>query len=195
MLGVLANVDADLTAAVAEGLGLPAPKATVDVADVDPSPALSQVGRPWPTSGRIIGIIADESSNLAEVTDLQNSIVAAGMQALVIAPHGGTLTAGAGDPVIVQRTLLTTRSTEFDAVVVAGSPAPAPKMYRLLEEAFRHVKVIGGWGGAEEALAAVGFPTDAPGVVIKQDAAQMLEQVVELLAEHRVWHRFPVQAS
>ena len=162
---------------------------------MEPSPALSQIGRPWPTDGRVIGIIADETSDLAAVTDLQNSIVAAGMQALVIAPHGGTLTSGTADPVIVQRTLLTTRSTEFDAVVVAGSPKPAPKMYRLLEEAFRHVKVIGGFGGAEEALAAVGFPTDAPGVVIEQDATRMLDQVVELMGQHRVWHRFPVQVG
>ena len=194
-LQVLANVDADLTAKVADGLGLPAPAATVTPADVEPSPALSQIGQPWPTDGRVIGIIADETSDLAAVTDLQNSIVAAGMQALVIAPHGGTLTSGTADPVIVQRTLLTTRSTEFDAVVVAGSPKPAPKMYRLLEEAFRHVKVIGGFGGAEEALAAVGFPTDAPGVVIEQDATRMLDQVVELMGQHRVWHRFPVQVG
>ena len=55
-------------------------------------------------------------------------------------------------------------------------------MYRLLEEAFRHVKVIGGFGGAEEALSAVGFPTDAPGVVIEQDPTRMLEQVVALIA-------------
>jgi catalase len=195
MLTVLANVDADLTAAVAEGLGLPAPEPTVPLADVTPSPALSQIGRPWPTTGRIIGIIADETSNLAEVTELQNSIVAAGMQALVVAPHGGTLTSGSGDPVVVQRTLLTTRSTEFDAIVVAGCPKPAPAMYRLLEEAFRHVKVIGGWGGAEDALAVVGFPTDAPGVVVEQDATRMLDQVMTLLGEHRVWHRFPVQVG
>ena len=48
-LQVLANIDADLTAAVADGLGLPAPAATVTPADVEPSPALSQIGRPWPT--------------------------------------------------------------------------------------------------------------------------------------------------
>jgi C-terminal domain found in long catalases len=49
--------------------------------------------------------------------------------------------------------------------------------------------------GPEVALAAVGFPTDDPGVVIEQDATRMLDQVVELLAEHRVWHRFPVQVG
>ena len=43
-LQVLANVDADLSAKVAAGLGLPAPAATVTPADVEPSPALSQIG-------------------------------------------------------------------------------------------------------------------------------------------------------
>ena len=44
----------------------------------------------------------------------------------MIAPAGGNL-GGAGDGGIpVQRTYLTARSTEFDAVLVAGSGAPAP---------------------------------------------------------------------
>jgi hypothetical protein len=41
----------------------------------------------------------------------------------------------------------------------------------------------------------LGFPTHAPVVVIEQDATLMLEQVVELMGQHRVWHRFPVQVG
>ena len=45
----------------------------------------------------------------------------------------------------VDRTLLTTRLVEFDALVVAGSAAPAAdiKLTVLLQEAFRHCKALG----------------------------------------------------
>ena len=45
-LQALANIDADLCAQVAAGLGLPAPEPTVPLVDLDPSPA------PRPGSGR-----------------------------------------------------------------------------------------------------------------------------------------------
>lgn len=40
----LANVDADLCARVAQGLGLAAPEQTEDVVEREPSPVLSQLG-------------------------------------------------------------------------------------------------------------------------------------------------------
>ena len=45
----LANIDPDLCAQVAAGLGLPAPEPTEPLVDLDPSPALSQIGGTWPT--------------------------------------------------------------------------------------------------------------------------------------------------
>src|SRR4051794_18001054 len=52
-LTVLANIDSDLCAQVATGLGLPVPQATIATAQVLPSPALSQLGGSWPLDGRI----------------------------------------------------------------------------------------------------------------------------------------------
>ena len=43
------------------------------------------------------------------------------MVPLLIAPHGGTV-----DGMPVQRTFATARSVEFDALLVAGAPIPAP---------------------------------------------------------------------
>ncbi|MFH8369873.1 catalase [Streptomyces sp. NPDC018031] len=122
-LKVLARIDSELCEQVAAGLGLPAPKPEEPLAAVDPSPALSQVGREWPVDGRIIGIVADESADLAGVRSLREAVLGAGMVPLVIAPAGGVLDAD-GDPVTVQRTFAAARSTEFDAVVLAGAPAP-----------------------------------------------------------------------
>lgn len=212
-LGVLANIDAELCAEVAAGLGLPAPEATVAAARVDPSPALSQVGKVWPPDGRIIGIVADDDGDLDGVRSVRRAVLEAGMVPLVVGPTGGTLDAD-GDPVTVQRTFATARSTEFDAILLAGPAGPAadaygardakagdgrtstgqatdPRVLLMLTEAFRHGKALGGWAGAAPALEAAGIPLNAPGVVTGDSAAEVLEQATRLLGEHRVWERFP----
>ncbi|HWM39022.1 MAG TPA: catalase, partial [Streptomyces sp.] len=127
-LRVLADVDSELCAQVAAGLGLPAPAASGPLADVAPSPALSQLGGSWPTTGRVIGIIADSGSDLDAVRTLRRSILEGGMVPLVVAPGGGRL--GEGDePVIVQRTFANSRSVEFDALLLAGVPARGDDAY------------------------------------------------------------------
>ncbi|TVL91127.1 catalase [Streptomyces sp. SAJ15] len=123
-LKVLARIDSDLCEQVAAGLGLPAPKPEEPLAAVDPSPALSQIGGEWPVDGRVIGIVADETADLTGVRSLRRAVLDAGMVPLVIAPTGGLLDAD-GDPVAIQRTFAAARSTEFDALVLAGAPAPA----------------------------------------------------------------------
>ncbi|MFJ6540664.1 catalase [Streptomyces sp. NPDC091385] len=211
-LQVLANIDPELCAGVAEGLGLPVPEPTVPLADVEPSPALSQVGRVWPVDGRIIGIVAGPDSDPEAVRAVQKAALAADVVPLIVAPTGGELPAD-GDPLTVQRSYATTRSTEFDAVLLAG-PAPVgddaygardakaggadgtgvdPRVALLLDEAFRHGKALGGWNGAEETLRAAGIPLDAPGVVTGANATEVLEQILTLLGGHRVWERFTPQ--
>ncbi len=205
-LQVLANVDSALCAGVAAGLGLPAPDATEEVTSPRPSPALSQVGQRWPTMGRTIGIIVDQASDLGAVRGVKEAVTGGGMVPLIIAPRGGTLGSSA-DELVVQRTFLTARSVEFDAILVAGGPtdkgsdavggeaAGDPRVALMLGEAFRHAKALGGWGQAGATLSAAGCDEGAPGVVLGQDATQVLAQVVELLGEHRVWARFPAGPS
>jgi catalase len=210
----LANIDASLCAAVARGLGMPAPEATEDVPDAQPSPALSQLGKTWPVAGRVVGIVADESSDLEAVRDARKALDHAGIVPLVIAPSGGTLGGEDDGGIPVQRTYLTARSTEFDAVIVAGSAAPAddaeqgldakagepgvsldPRVVLLLSEAFRHAKAIGAWGSGSAGVDAASIPNDAPGVVLGDSAGQVVPQIQELLAAHRAWERFPAATA
>ncbi len=210
-LRILADIDEALCAQVATGLGLPAPEPTQPVGPVTPSPTLSQLGRQWPVDGRVVGIVADEGSDLAGVRRVREALDAAGILPLVVAPHGGMLEDGTGAPVPVQRSFLTARSVEFDAILVAGSPAPAsdatpstdakaaqpqdlpsavdPRVTLMLGEAYRHAKVLGGWGDAAVAFTAAGC-ADGLGVVLGADADQVLAEVQELLGLHRVWDRF-----
>jgi catalase len=201
----LANIDPDLCAQVAAGLGLPAPDPTETLVDLVPSPALSQLGDVWPADGRLIGIVVDPAGDLTGVDDVVAAVTAAGMVPLVVAPHGGKLPNGAA----VQRTFGATRSVEFDAVLVAGSPVPAPdalvardskageadapqldpRVILLLQESFRHAKVIGAWGAGVAALELAGV-AGAPGVLTGDDPAGVFADLHTALGAHRVWERF-----
>ncbi|MBT2250782.1 catalase [Arthrobacter sp. BHU FT2] len=209
-LMALANIDAGLCAAVATGLGMPVPGATVQVPDAEPSPALSQVGKTWPIAGRVVGLVVDSSSDLSQVNAAREALDAAGVVPLVIAPAGGVLGAGTDQEVVVQRTYLTARSTEFDALLVAagGSPAPDaeqgldakagepatrvdPRVVLMLSEAYRHAKAIGAWGAGSGALEAAGISGDTPGITVGDGPDAVVSAVQEMLASHRAWDRFP----
>ncbi|GAA3389243.1 catalase [Streptomyces roseoviridis] len=209
-LGVLANIDPVLCEQVAAGLGLPAPEPTVPLADVEASPALSQLGAAWPTDGRVVGIVADKAADLSGVRAARQAVLDAGMTPLVIAPAGGTLD-GDGEPVTVQRTFATARSVEFDALLLAGAPAAGadaygardakagsplaqgtdPRVLLLLTEAYRHGKAVGGWNGASALLQSAGIDPGGPGVITAESGTAAVAATTEALARHRAWDRFP----
>ncbi|MFE1316320.1 catalase [Kitasatospora phosalacinea] len=201
-LRVLARIDGRLCAEVAAALGLPAPEGDPADGPAEPSPALSQLGRDWPVAGRTVGILTGPDTDPADLDAVRGAALAADLVPLVVAPTGG-------DPARVQRSFATARSVEFDAVLLAGAPAPAddaapardaraagphsaldPRLALLLDETWRHAKAIGGWGDAREALTAAGLPSDGPGVVLGTDPVQVLRDLADLLAGHRVWDRF-----
>ncbi|PSK62293.1 Catalase HPII [Micromonospora sp. MH33] len=208
-LRCLANIDPVLCEQVATGLGLPAPKPTVPLAEVQPSPALSQVGREWPGDGRMVGIVVGADSDLDGVGQVRRAVFAAGMVPVLIAAHGGTV----GD-LPVQRTFATGRSVEFDAILLAGAPAPAPdalpardakagaadsatvdpRVLLLVEEAWRHAKAIGAWGAGTEVLRQAGV-AGSPGVVTGDSGGEVFGAVQQLMAAHRVWERFPASVA
>jgi catalase len=164
-------------------------------------------------AGRVVGIIADPSSDLSQVDVARKALDDEGIVPLVIAPTGGALSSD-GLSVTVQRTFLTARSTEFDALLVAGGQHPAPdatagrdakagepagapdpRIALMLSEAYRHAKAIGFWGSGSAVLDAAGIPQAAAGVAAGDDAASVTSAVSELLAAHRAWERFPATGA
>lgn len=189
-LDVLAHVDQDLAETVADNLGLPHPAAQ-EVADVQPSPALSQVGKTWPIDGRQVGILIstdlDEASAQA-VGALVDELFAAGTTPLLVAEKGGAVTLGGRD-VSISRTYLTASSIEFDAAVVVNPPAKTD-VNTILGELERHKKAIVVVGEAgKQALEGARVPVDQPGIVTVDAADAAAAPVKELLASHRVWER------
>jgi catalase len=203
-LQCLANIDPVLCAQVAAGLGLPVPEPTRPLVDVEPSPALSQIGREWPGDGRTVGIVVDADGDPDSLGTLRQAVLAADMVPLLIAAHGGQV----GD-LPVQRTFATARSVEFDALLLAGAPAPAPdaltardskagasdsaaidpRVMLLVDECWRHAKAIGAWGEGTTVLQHAGV-AGTPGVVTNGSAAETFNDVQQLLGAHRVWQRW-----
>ena len=191
MLVNLTQIDNELCTRVAAGLGLPAP-AGEPTGQMAPSPALSQLtGAPGPISGRVVGVVATPGCDLAGITRLRKALDAQGAVLRVISSTGGVLGKGK-DQQIVDRTLLTTRSIEYDAVLVADGSAGLrdARLTVLLQEAFRHCKPLGAWGDGSEVFDGAGVDSAAPGVLLADSSDKSYGMaVVEALGLHRVWAR------
>lgn len=200
----LANIDSELCARVAQGLGLPAPERTVQYDEPEASPVLSQVGDTWPADGRLVGIVVDPDADLTGVAALREELLGAGVLPLLIAPRGGEL----GEGLVAQRTFATARSIEFDAVVVAGAAPPAPdalpsrdskagddstvvtdpRVGLLVQECFRHCKAVVAVGDGRAVLDELGLA--GVGVLTADDPVEVRDDLMALLSAHRSWERF-----
>jgi len=196
VLANLANVAAELCERVAFNLGMDAPTGS-PATDAGTSPALSQVpAGPGPITGRTVGVLVDAGVDDAGVDALRQALDDAGANLYVIAPRGGTV-AGSSGPVPVDRTVLTTQSVEYDALVVAGGASAAavgadPYTAVNLGEAFRHHKPVAAWGEGRAVLEACGIDAEAPGVVVGDNAdAGFAGRLVEAMGLHRHWDRVP----
>ena len=188
VLGVLVNIDTDLATQVAAGLGLPVPSGQ-PAEHLPPSPALAQVkGDSFPLDGRQVAVVAGPDADLAGIHALRAALDAEGAQLKVLAPHGGVLGKGK-DQQVVERTNVSARSIEFDAVVVAdGAPRDGDvKATILLQEALRQLKPFAAWGDGAEVLASAGV--SGPGVFTGKAAGDVVADLITAMGQHRVWER------
>jgi catalase len=195
MLANLANVDSELCERVATNLGMDTPSGR-PARDAGTSPALSQLSAPsCPIMGRSVGVLVADGVDEAGVFSLRNALEREGASLYVIAPRGGTV-AGIKESLAVDRTVLTTQSVEYDALVVAGGPSAQvvgadPYAALNLGEAFRHHKTLAAWGEGADVLASCGCA--GLGVVTSDSAdATFASALVEAMAHHRHWDRAAV---
>jgi len=152
------------------------------------------VTEPGPIAGRKVGVIVGDKPDLAGIAQLRAVLEREGALLHVIAETGGVIKRG-GREEVVERTFLTTRSIEFDAIVAArgSSSADDVKVRVLLEEAYRHCKAIAAWGDGVELLESAGIGLDAPGVLHAEKAsASLRKDLVAAIGLHRAWDRAPI---
>jgi catalase len=181
MVAMLNEIDADLAARVAEGLGFPEiPRLDLPVnhsipADMDPeavqprtlgnqttaSPALSMANTVKDTiATRKVAVLAADGVDMTSLKEMKDALERNGAAAKIVAPRLGTLTGADGDSILIDFSLLTASSVLFDAVYVPGGAASIAALsaerdaIEFVTEAYRHCKPIAAAGEGVELLRA-----------------------------------------
>ena len=173
MVAGLRNVDEELAATVAEGLGLPSLPAAAEAArapraDLPASPALSILGQgPYGFAGRKIGVLVTNGADAETLAALRAAAGAEQANAEIIAPAVGGVDASDGNRVRADQQIDGAPSVLYDAVVILASPdgaralAARPAARDFLTDATAHCKFIGYTGGAAVLFEAAGLPVEA----------------------------------
>ncbi len=197
-LSQLAAVDPKIAARVAKGLGMegtikPFPTKIPARTDLQPSPTLSILKKAVPTvKGRKVGCLVADGTDAAMVETLKAAAKAQGADFAVIAPKVGGAKSSKGGMIEGDFQLAGGPSVLFDSVFLALSPEGAQMLtmessaVQFVNDAFAHLKVIGGTEGAKTLLDRAGILPDS-GVLLGGKP----EAYFAAAAQGRVWAREP----
>ncbi len=207
MVSVLANVDADLATAVAQGIGLidlpPAQPRALPAevkSEVQASPALSLGARPGEigAAGRRVAVLIADGVDLAALLVVKNALNDAGIIPRWLGARLGPVTASDGQCVEVEGTLEAMPSVLWDAAVVLLAPdVPiSGAQADFLRDQYRHCKPLLMIGGPVDGLADLGIRTALPGgapdpglVLVSVPEETALASFIEGVARHRHFER------
>jgi len=200
MLGHLANVNSELGARVADGMGMAGQAEAITPArpsvDMKPSPALSLIAKaPKTLEGRKVGVLVTDGSYGALVQALRAAVEKAGAQLQVVAPKVGGVVLKGRARLAADHQLAGGPSIIFDAVAVVPSPEGAATLEHdaaaidWLRDAFGHLKVIGVGDAAQPLLDRAGVKPDKGVVALR--GAKDVAAFVSAAKNGRVWDREP----
>ncbi|MBB4198955.1 catalase HPII [Rhodoblastus sphagnicola] len=193
LLANLLNVDEDLAARVAKGLGLKLPHASTParpLVELPPSDALSIHKQMKPTlQGRKIGILVADGSDAEAIQELKSAVENAGGAVALVAErmNGVALSDGSIAPIAGQ--LAGTPSALFDAIALVVDKAGAARLSKQgaaiqwVMDAFAHLKAIGAGAEARPLLDKAGVSPD--------EGVTGLDRAFVAAATKRYWDREP----
>jgi catalase len=206
MVAGLANVDGDLAAQVAEGLGIevpePLPLAIEPTApEVTQSAALSLMARPGDGTirGRKVAILVADGVDGEGALAVHAALTEAGAVPRFVAARLGPVDSFTDTALDPDATFETMPSCLFDAVVIADGDASVNALSELghalefVKDQYRHCKPILALGAAQELVEEAGLPIgdDDPAfiVVAAAGAKKGLAAFMAAVAKHRNWER------
>jgi len=201
MISHLLNIDSDLAATVADGLGLaelpaPAQAARPTIMDLPPSDALSILKNgPASFKGRKLGILMSDGADARLFSGLVKALD--GAQALyeVIAPKIGGVTLSDGTMVAAKHKIDGGPSVLFDAVAVLVSEAGAALLAAdaatqdFVRDAFGHCKYIGLTKEAQPIFVKAGIADSLDEACLALASAKDAAAFVDTIAALRFWPR------
>ena len=211
MIAGLLNVDRDLAAFVADGLGMTLPQPLPRVLakpprpEVEASPALSLFARPG-----VVGVAARRvailvANGVVGAAELHRALAEAGAVPRYVGARLGTVRAAGGAEIAVDVRIDATPAVLYDALVLPDNAAAIDELanngfvLEFIKDQFRHCKPILAVGGSVRLLDAAGLPPSLPTGevdpgVIRAEAggdrrAPGVDAFIEALARHRHWAR------
>jgi catalase len=179
MVELLANVDQDLAARTAKGIGVvqfsgdlsylasstsPPPSDRRGAAAPGRSAALSMESDENRAKGsarsRTVAILAADGVDAATLSAVKQALVSAGARAEVVSQFGGVLRSTDGQDVPVDKTFITAGSIMYDAVFVPGGQDSVATLQtqgdarHFVNEAFKHCKPLAAFGDGVDLLIA-----------------------------------------
>ena len=200
MLGHLALIDQTLAGAVETAIGMEGKRAEVTPyqtpVDLDPSPALSLVGKAKPTlKGRKVGALVTDGADGDRLDALRGALEKQGAELAVVAPKIGGVHLKSGKHLPADMALSGAPSVFFDAVAIFASAEGAKSLLKnsaaidWVRDAFGHLKVIAYVTTAKPLFAKAGVADDLDEGVIELDARASIGQYIEAAKQQRVWAR------
>ena len=209
MLERFSKVDTELTARIAEGLGMPAPAKSEVPNHGKKSAALSQEHTTKTVQGRKVAILAANGVDSIQLTALKQSLSALNMGAEVVSKFGGEIHSAEGNPIKVDQTFLTTTSVLYDAIYVPGGTQSIKTLNAcgeaqdFVHEAFKHFKPIAASAEGVDLLMNANLKNinfsktkgglgNEFGVITNRDVSGMesfVSAFIEAIKEHRHWKR------
>jgi catalase len=195
----LLNIDNDLAATVADGLGMALPaaaQAAKPTLDVPPSEKLSIVANgPKNFKGRKMGLFLTDGSEAALFTALTSALEAEGATWEVIAPKIGGVTLDDGTAVAARHKIDGGPSVLFDAVAILPSADGAAMLAKdaaskdFVSDAFGHCKFIGYGANAKTLFAESRVPPQLDDGFVALAKAKDAKAFVATCGQLRFWAR------
>ena len=205
VVALLRNVDQDLAARVADGLGMPLPEAqpraleTAAGAGVEASKPLSLFAHPGNggLAGRRIALLVGDGADAASLQAVYDALADAGTGPRFVGVRLGRVDTSDGPPIEIEATLETMPSPMWDAVVIDASAdglARVGTAVDFVKDQYRHCKPMLLLGGAPALLESAGIeaPSD-DGFIDTSDGETLLDDAldafVKAVGRHRCYER------
>jgi catalase len=206
VLAQLANVNGDLVARVAAGLGMKVPKPLPLAGqplkpETIKSPTLSLLARPGDggIATRKVAILIAPGVDGKGALAVRDALAAAGAVPRLVAVRLGRVESSTGDALEPDGTLETMPSCTFDAAVVPDGLEAAQLLSELghalefVKDQYRHCKAILAIGAGHAVLDRAGIPAEADDPALIRAAAGARESATKAfksaIGKHRNWDR------
>ena len=164
------------------------------------SASLSMVrSNPGGIEGRVVAVLVADGVDAAQVAAVTKALEAEGARVETVAPRLGLVKPAKGAPFEAKRTLESTPSLVYDAVVVAGGKEASDALsddgraLHFVTQAFKHHKTLAFFGSGVEVLKAspirFNVAKSAHGVMISEPSPAALKSLVLEIGKHRHWDR------